>query len=85
MTKTALIRMTENQPQIIYIGNKETAESKLFRIILNSETPFVKKVNDYGIEVEVTETRAEIQGKKSVPVTKAVRYFMQTLAENDSY
>ena len=44
MTKTAIIRMIENQPQIIYIGNKETAEAKLFRIILNSETPFVKKL-----------------------------------------
>jgi hypothetical protein len=85
MTKTAIIRMTENQPQIIYIGNKETAESKLFRILMNSKTPFVKKDNDYGIEVEVTETRTEIQGKRHVPVTKAARYFMQTLPENDNY
>ena len=85
MTKTAIIRITENQPQIIYIGNKETAEAILFRILMNSETPFVKKDNDYGIEVEVTETRGEKQGKRFVPVTKAARYFMQTLAENDNY
>jgi hypothetical protein len=65
-------------PEIIFVGNQDTAEAKLFRIITNAENGSYKRVADeIGIHIIVNETQMELQGRKSVPVIKEEHYFLQ--------
>lgn len=81
MNEKVILKMSDNSPEVVFVGSKEKAESMMFRIIMNSEAPFIKKDNDYGIEIVVKETHSEVQGRKSVPVTRDVRYFMQMVRD----
>ena len=82
MNEKVILKMTENSPEVVFVGSKEKAEAMMFRIIMNSEAPFIRKDNDYGIEIVVKETHSEVQGRRHVPVSKDVRYFMQTVTRD---
>jgi hypothetical protein len=82
MNETIIMKMLDDSPDVVFVGTKEKAEAMMFRIIMNSEAPFIKKDNDYGIEIVVKETHSEVQGRKSVHVPRDVRYFMQTYVGN---
>ena len=82
MNDKVIMKMIDGQPQVVFVGSKEKAEAMMFRIIMNSEAPFIRKDNDYGIEIVVKETHSEVQGRKNVPVPRDVRYFMQTIVRD---
>ena len=82
MNDKVIFKMVENSPKVVFVGPQEKAEAMMYRIIMNSEVPFIRKENAFGIEIVVKEMHSEVQGRKSVSVTRDVRYFMQTYREN---
>lgn len=77
MENKVIIKMVDNNPVVVFAGSKEKAEAILFRVIMKSNEPIVKNENNFGIEFSINETYYVNAGKKSVPVTKPVKYFLQ--------